>query len=187
MKKNWLMIVLLTGCCVVTNTSTASVNSTAIAIDSIAPDPKDVSTVDGILHALYDVISGPAGQARNWDRMRTLFIPEARLIPVGRRADGTSGKRVMSLEDWIKNSEPFLLKNGFFEEEISRKTDQFGGVMQVFSTYTSKRTKADEKPFARGINSIQLWFDGARWWIVTIFWQGETPELPIPEKYLQKK
>lgn len=185
MKKIWLMIVLLICSTIISITTRATTQP--VAIDSIAPDPKDVSSADAILHALYDVISGPAGQARNWDRMRTLFIPEARLIPVGRRADGTSGKRVMSLEDWIKNSEPFLLKNGFFEEEISRKTDQFGGVMQVFSTYTSKRTMEDEKPFARGINSIQLWFDGSRWWIVTIFWQGETPELPIPEKYLSKK
>lgn len=154
--------------------------------DSIPADPKDVGSIDGIMAALYDVISGPAGQKRNWDRMRTLFIPEARLIPTGKRADGSSGRRVLSVEDYIKTSGPFLENNGFFEIEIGRKTDRFGNIVQIFSTYESKRTQADEKPFMRGINSIQLFYDGTRWWIVTIFWQNESADTPIPEKYLQK-
>jgi hypothetical protein len=155
------------------------------SIDSIAPDKKDVGSIDGILAALYNVISGPAGEKRNWDRMRTLFIPEGRMIATGRRADGTSAKRVMSVEDYINSSGPFLEKNGFFESEIGRKTEQFGGIVHVFSTYASKKTAADEKPFMRGINSIQLWNDGNRWWIVTIFWQAESPEVQLPEKYLK--
>lgn len=152
--------------------------------DSIAPDPKDVGSMNGILTALYDVISGPAGQKRNWDRMRTLFIPEARLIPTGKRADGSSGHKVMNLEDYINTSGPVLEKMGFFETEIHRTVEEFGAVVHVFSTYESRKTKEDEKSFMRGINSIQLWNDGTRWWVVTIFWQNETPQLPIPAKYL---
>lgn len=159
-------------------------NREAVASDSIPAQEKDVNSIDAILGALYEVISGPAGQKRNWDRMRTLFLPEGRLVATGVRADGTTGKRVMSVEDYINTSGPFLEKNGFFEKEIGRKTDQFGGVAQVFSTYESRKTLADEKPFMRGINSIQLWFDGKRWWILTIFWQSETPQLPIPAQYL---
>jgi hypothetical protein len=155
-------------------------------IDSIAPDKKDVGSIDGIIAALYDCISGPAGQKRNWDRLRTLFIPEGRLISTGLRPDGSTGKRVMSVEDYIKSSGPFLEKNGFFEDEIGRHVDQFGGIVQVFSTYQSKHTLADEKPFMRGINSIQLWNDGSRWWVVNIFWQNENEKSPIPAKYLQK-
>jgi hypothetical protein len=153
--------------------------------DSIPALEKDVSTVDGIIAALYDVISGPAGQKRDWDRMRTLFIPEAKMIPTGKRQDGTYGKRVLSVEDYIASSGPFLEKNGFFEKEFSRKTDQFGNIIQIFSSYESKHTAADEKPFVRGINSIQLWNDGKRWWIMSIMWQSETAEVPIPEKYLK--
>lgn len=152
--------------------------------DSIPAAPADVESQDAIIAALYGVISGPAGETRNWDRMRTLFLPEARLVATGKRADGMMGKRVMMLEDYIKLSGPLLEKDGFFEKEISRKTDQYGSVVQVFSTYESRRTLSDEKPFVRGINSIQLWYDGKRWWILTIFWQGETPENPIPQKYL---
>lgn len=154
--------------------------------DSIPADPKDIGSIDGIITALYEVISGAAGQARNWDRMRTLFLPEAKLIPTGKRQDGTFGKRTMSVEDYIQLNGPVLEKNGFFEKEIGRTTNQFGNVVQVFSTYAAKKSLSDEKPFMRGINSIQLWSDGKRWWIVNILWQNESPDVLIPEKYLQK-
>ncbi len=163
----------------------SATSSRAAAItDSIPAAPADVESQDAIIAALYAVISGPAGEARNWDRMRTLFLPEAKLVATGKRPDGMMGKRVMSLEYYIKLSGPVLEKDGFFEKEISRKTDQYGAVVHIFSTYESRRTVKDEKPFMRGINSIQLWFDGKRWWILTIFWQGETPDNPIPDKYL---
>ena len=185
-----MKVILFVAICLFAGYSgTASVVPSALSYrgaDSIPPDPKDVGSIDGIIAALYDVISGPAGQKRNWDRMRTLFIAEARMIPTGKRQDGSYNRRVLSVEDYINTSGPFLEKNGFFEREIGRKTDQFGNIVHVFSTYDSKRTLADEKPFMRGINSIQLWFDGSRWWIVSIFWQSETPDTPIPEKYIQK-
>jgi hypothetical protein len=151
-----------------------------------AANPADVASVDAIIAALYDVISGAAGQARNWDRMRSLFIPGARLIPSNQRPDGTVTHRVLTVEDYIAQSGPQLERNGFFEREIGRKTDAFGNVTHVFSAYDSKRTAQDEKPFARGINSIQLLNDGKRWYVVTIFWDSERPNNQIPEKYLAK-
>ena len=154
-------------------------------LDSIPANPADVESISSILTALYDVISGPAGQTRNWDRMRTLFAFEARLIPTGKRMDGTYDHRVFNLEQYILNAKPYFEKEGFFEKEISRKTDQDGSVVQVFSTYESRHKATDTSPFTRGINSIQLWNDGKRWWILSIFWQGETADNPIPEKYLQ--
>jgi len=157
-----------------------------VAIDSIPPDPKDVVSSEAIVMAVYDVISGPAGQKRNWDRMRTLFVPDARMIATGKRQSGEITRRVMSVEDYINNSGSFLEKEGFFEKEIGRTTEQFGNIVHVFSTYESRKSAADEKPFMRGINSIQLWFDGKRWWVITILWQSESKDYPIPEKYIQK-
>jgi hypothetical protein len=145
--------------------------------------PEDVNSMDGILAAIYDTISGPPG-ARDWARLRGLFLPEARLIPCGRRPDGTIGSRVLSLDEFIKASEPRLKEEGFFESEIHRKVDRFGAVAQVFSTYESRHAKEDAKPFARGINSIQLFFDGRRWWVTTIFWDSERPDQAIPAQYL---
>jgi hypothetical protein len=156
------------------------------ATNQPAAKPADVGSPDAIIAALYDVISGPAGQKRNWDRMRSLFIPGARLIPTTASQQGKVVPRVLDVEGYIGRAGSNLEKNGFFEREISRKTDSFGNIMHAFSTYESRRTKEDAKPFARGINSIQLVNDGTRWWIVTVFWDSERPNNPLPEKYLTK-
>ena len=152
--------------------------------DSIPANPKDVESAEALVAALYNVISGPAGEKRNWERMRTLFLPEGKLMATGKKPDGTMGKRIMTVEDYIATSGSFLEKEGFFEREIGRRMEQFGSVVHVFSTYDSKRKLTDEKPFMRGINSIQLWNDGKRWWIVSVFWQAETPDKKKKKKYL---
>ena len=152
-----------------------------------AANPADVASLDAIIAALYDVISGPAGQKRDWDRMRSLFISGARLIPSSPSPDGKVVPRVLDVEGYIGRAGPNLEKNGFFEREISRKTESFGTITHAFSTYESRRTKEDATPFARGINSIQLVNDGTRWWIVTVFWDSERPNNPLPAKYLPSK
>ncbi len=149
----------------------------------VAAKPEDVSSPDAILAALYDVISGPAGK-RDWDRFRSLFAPGARMIPTRRDAQSGEIRSVMlDPEGYITRSAPFLEKEGFFEKEIARRTERFGNILHAFSTYESRHA-AGEKPFARGINSIQLLFDGKRWWVVTIYWQGESPDNPLPKQYL---
>ena len=150
-----------------------------------AANPADVASIDAIIAAVYEVISGPAGKKRDWDRMRSLFLPGARLIPTGARQAGGYGSRVLTLEEFIEQGRGFLEKEGFFETEFARRTEQFGQIAHVFSTYESRHAPADAKPFQRGINSIQLMNDGKRWWIVTIFWQGEDEKTPLPEKYLK--
>ena len=147
--------------------------------------PEDVGSLDAILAALYEVISGPAGQRRDWDRMRALFVPGARLIPAIYRPDSVPGLRIWDLEQYISQVGPRLESAGFFEREIARRIERYGGMTHVFSTYESRRTISDPAPFARGINSIQVFFDGRRWWLVTIFWEGERPDNPIPGPYLQ--
>ncbi len=156
----------------------------ATAPASRPADPKDVATTEAVVAALYDVISGGAGQKRDWDRMRSLFAPGARLIPTGRRQDGTYGMRTWDVEQYISTAGPGLETGGFFEREIARRTERYGNVVHAFSTYESRRAASDERPFARGINSIQLWNDGRRWWIVSVFWEGERPDNPIPGRYV---
>jgi hypothetical protein len=157
------------------------------ATQTPAADPKDVATMESIVAAVYDVISGPAGQKRNWDRFRSLFVPGARLIPTFHRPTGEVLSRVSTPEEYIERSNPLLEKNGFFEREISRRVERFGNIAHIFSTYESRHKIDDEKPFARGINSIQLMNDGKRWWIVTIFWQGEDDKNPLPAEYLRSR
>lgn len=150
-----------------------------------AAKPADVNSMDAIISAVYEVISGPAGKKRDWNRMRSLFIPGARLIPTGPRPDGSYAARVLTVDEYIARAEPFFEKEGFHEREVARVTEEFGRVAHAFSTYESRHTPDDAKPFQRGINSIQLMNDGKRWWIVTIFWQGEDEKHPLPEKYLK--
>jgi hypothetical protein len=151
-------------------------------------NPADVSSLDAIMKAVYDVISGDAGKPRDWERFRTLFYKDARLIPSGKNAQtGTIGARSLLVEDYIKRASANMEKEGFFEREKARRVEIYGNIAHVFSTYESFHSLTDKKPFMRGINSFQLLNDGKRWWVITIFWQGETADNPIPKKYLKSK
>jgi hypothetical protein len=165
----------------------AQTPAAAAAAQAPAADPKDVETMDAIVAALYNVISGPAGQKRNWERFRSLFVPGARLIPTGRRPTGEVVSSVRTPEEYIQRSSPVLEQNGFFEKEVSRRIEKFGNIVHIFSTYEARRKAEDEKPFIRGINSIQLMNDGKRWWIVTVFWQAEDDKNPLPAEYLRSR
>ena len=162
--------------------ASAQPSANAKANETPAARPADVSSMNAIIKAVYDVISGPKGQERDWDRMRSLFVPGARLISARAGKDGATTAHVMSVEDYIRLGGPMLQKDGFFEREAHRTEDRYGNIAQVFSTYESRHS-TDAEPFQRGINSFQLLFDGQRWWVVTIYWQGETPSFPIPKQY----
>ena len=152
---------------------------------------KDVKSPEAILNAVYDVISGGKGQARDWNRMRSLFIPGARLIPtiaVAATADkpAQTDAILLTIDDYIARSSGKMTANGFFERSIHNEEEQFGNIVQIWSTYESRHNADDPRPFARGINSFQLLNDGKRYWIVNIFWDAESPEHPIPSKYLPR-
>ena len=148
-------------------------------------DPADVESIGAIMTAVYDVISGDAGEARDWDRFRSLFVTGATLSPVGRpQGSSTYMRRVMTTDQYVEGAGQSLEANGFHEVEIHRVVEQYGVIAHVFSTYESRRLASDPEPFARGINSFQLMNDGSRWWVVSIFWLGEGPDHPIPAEYL---
>jgi hypothetical protein len=149
-------------------------------------NPADVSSIDAIINASYAVISGLAGEKRDWERERSLFFPGARLIPtatVPGRNDVDLAPLILDVEAYIQRVEPLFADKGFYETEVARRTEQFGQIAHVWSTYESRHRKDDPEPFMRGINSFQLFHDGSRWWIVNIYWQHESAECPLPEKY----
>ena len=140
--------------------------------------PADVSSPEAILNAVYSVISGPQGQPRDWDRMRSLFIPDARLIPVVPAA-GHADAVVLTIDGYIARATARTAIMGFYETSV-----HYDNIVQVWSTYESRHAPTDATPFVRGINSFQLLKDGDRYWIVNIFWDAETPDHPIPAQYL---
>ena len=150
-----------------------------------AAKPEDVRSVDAIVAALYDVISGPKGKQRDWERMRSLFLPDGRLIPA--RADREAHRAdavILSIDAYIERSSPRMLESGFFERGVHNRVEQFGNIAHVWSTYESRHDAGDAQPFSRGINSIQLLKSGDRYYIVEVMWDAETPGNPIPREYL---
>lgn len=167
----------------VQNTMAQTTENKPVAIEA---NPADVASMEAIIKAIYDVISGDAGQKRDWNRFRSLFYPGARMIGTGKNPNtGVYGARAVTPDDYIKRNEPYFEKEAFYEREKARRVEMFGNIAHVFSTYESFHKVDDKTPFERGINSIQLINDGKRWWVMTIMWQGESKDTLLPKKYLK--
>jgi uncharacterized protein (TIGR02246 family) len=156
----------------------------AVTIPKIAADPKDVATIDGIIAAFYDTISGPKGQPRQWGRDRTLYMPGVRFVSMSER-DGKIRAGVMSHQQYVNSANSSLVGDGFHEREINRLVKRFGNIAHVFSTY--EFTNDDKTQKGRGVNSIGLYWDGTRWWIAFAGWDEERPGNPIGKEFLSPK
>ena len=148
-------------------------------------NPEDVKSIEAILATMYKVTGGEPGQARDWDRYKSLFVPDARLVAARPGPDGAATTMYLSVGNFVDANKNYFEKGGFFDKEISRKTEAYGNIAQVWSTFESRHKADDPAPYTRGINSIQLLKDGNRWWIVNVFWDLEHENAPIPEQYLK--
>jgi hypothetical protein len=152
--------------------------------------PADVETVDGLMAALYDVISGPAGQPRDWDRFRSLFLPDGRLgvirhPPLAQTKSIPEDVVFLTPQDYIDRDAPYFKTKGFFERGIANRVEEFGNLVSVWSTYESRYAADDPKPFVRGINSLQIVKAQGRYWVASIIWDDERSGVTVPEKYLK--
>ena len=146
-------------------------------------DSSDVKTIDGIVAALYDVISGEPGP-RNWERLRALCTPAAQFNASVAR-NGKSKFHSGTVEKYINANGPYFMDHGFYEKEIHRVIERYGNIAHIFSTYETREAKNGAVK-ERGINSIQLVFENSRWWVVNVMWTPESREDPLPERYLGK-
>ena len=165
--------------------STPMMTPSDLAAKVPAPKPDDVKSVDAIIHAAYEAISGPAG-TRDWNRFRSIFLPQARFTEVGKGDDGGTIIISWGVEEFIRDGSAMFAKQAFYENGIVNETAGYGNMRQALSSYESRHA-AGEKPFQRGINSFQVLNDGRRWWIVSIFWDSERPDNPLPEKFAKKQ
>jgi hypothetical protein len=157
-----------------------------------AAAPADAASVEAIVSALYASVSHAPEASPDFDRMRRIFLYVGMLVPP--KAAGADF-RAMDVDQFAERYEKSVASRkekgeppaGFFEREIARRTDCFGNICQVFSTYESRHAASDATPFQRGINSIQLLRDGNRWWIASVVWDVERPDNPIPAQYLSAK
>ena len=153
----------------------------AVEIPVIEANPQDVTTIDGIIKAFYEVISGGKNVSRQWSRDRTLYAPDVRFVAMSEEG-GKARANVMDHHQYVNSSNDFFVREGFTEREINRVVRRFGNIAHVFSVY--EYYTEDKKLTGRGINSIELFYDGARWWISAVSWDEERPNNPIPKEFL---
>ena len=147
--------------------------------------PEDVSSVTAIIKASYDAISVPPGQTLNLDRFRSLFLPNAQLVSVSVK-NGEPQAHIMTLNEFSEMVTGAIGKSGHVEHEFTERVQEYANIANVWSAYESRSTPQDPHVI-RGINSIQLFNDGKRWWISGAQWQHERADMPIPAKYLSTK
>ena len=155
----------------------------AVEIQPIEANPADVSTIDGIVKAFYEVISGGKGVARQWSRDKTLYTLDVRFVALSEE-NGKIRAGVMNHNQYVNSSNEFFVNEGFSEREINRVTRKFGNLAHVFSVY--EYSTEDKKLKGRGVNSIELFWDGKRWWISAVTWDEERRNNPIPKELLPK-
>ncbi len=155
----------------------------AIDVPKVDASPADVATLDGIIKAFYATITGPKGQPRQWSRDRTLYIPDVRFVSMSEQ-DGKIRAGISNHQQYVNSTNESFVRNGFTEREINRVVRRFGNIAHVFSTYEFTNDAGTDK--GRGVNSIELYWDGTRWWISAASWDDERPNNPIPKEYLPK-
>ncbi|MGA8145188.1 MAG: hypothetical protein WB987_14980 [Candidatus Acidiferrales bacterium] len=157
-----------------------------VEVKEVAPRPEDVSSIEGIVAASYETISGGVGMARQWGRDRTLYDPHVRFVAI--ELDPKSGAVMVkstSHQEFVDETDAFLGKEGFTERELGHTIHRFGNVATVLSSYEGKNASTG-KVVTRGVNIFQLYFDGKRWWVLSMVWDQERAGNPIPPELLPK-
>jgi len=149
-----------------------ALSALALTTPTLAQDTPG-ETVD----ALYEVISGPVGEARDWDRFRALFLENARMTVV---TPGEDGARIASLspDDYVDNAGPNLVRMGFTEIETRRRTYQYGEMATILSAYEGVRADTGET-IAVGINTLVLVEEDDAWKIASIAWRAADEAWPV--------
>jgi len=157
--------------------------SVACSDGLMSQDKIENMTIEAIIDETLRVLSGPAGQSRDWDRFRLMFKPTAQFIVAPKDKETGSNKLVVrSLEETIENQSAWLKENPLFESAIFKKVERYRHLAHVLCTYEAR--KSETEVYGLGVSSFQLMHDGKRWWIVNWFWLGESSEEPIPKSYL---
>ena len=173
------VLLLVCGCATPASTGTGPAKGPSVA--TVDPRPEDVGSVDGVMQAFYEVTNVAPGAPRQWARDRTLYVPWIRFVALGPGATGPK-VAVMTHDEFVAASDP-MMANGFVEREIHRVTRRYGDMVHVDSTY--EILPGPGSPVrGRGVNSLDMYFDGKRWWVASVVWQSEDASHPIPPELL---
>ncbi|WP_342379773.1 hypothetical protein NVS55_09635 [Myxococcus stipitatus] len=166
-----LLLLLAAGC-----THAPPRPDAAPSSDAVAARPEDVATIDGVMRAFYEVVNIAPDAPRQWARDRTLYSPWIHFVAIGKT------REVYDHARFAASTEP-LIAGGFREWEIHRTVKRYGNIAHVTSTYEARTGPGEGAP-GRGVNYLQLYFDGTRWWVTSVVWQSEDEANPIPPELL---
>lgn len=161
----------------------ASAGSAKVSVPRTEARAEDISSVDGLVRAFYEVVNVRPDAPRQWGRDRTLYSPWVRFVATSTGKDGRPVVEVWDHQQFVEATEP-LVQRGFSEREIHRRTRIYGHIAHVDSSYETELASADGLLRSRGVNSIEMYFDGQRWWITSVMWMTESKQAPIPAELL---
>lgn len=142
---------------------------------------EDVKSIDAIIDAYYDVISGSSDDPWQFERDHYIHSDHAVII----RLDNNGNADAHSLEaEYIPMG--LAPKENFYEKELKRIVSQFGNVAQVWSAYEI-RSNPEIASNVRGLNSIQLHFEKGRWWIDSWSFQMASDKNSFLTGFLEKE
>jgi len=155
-----------------------------VAIPHMQPRPEDVSSIDGVIKAYYEVVSGPAEKDREWGRDATLYVPAIRFNIFSDDKHGKTTLRSLSHQEFVNESEAAMKGKAFYEHEIHRIEHRAGNVEHVLCT-AEQRFALDGPVQGHSVDSLELYWDGARWWVVNAnIWEVEKSGKPLPPEFL---
>lgn len=139
-----------------------------------------------IVRRLYQLISGSADEARSWDEVRSLFLPEAILRSELTLPDGSHQSGEWTVDEFCGEAAEEYAESGFWEREIAARVECFENIAHVWTTYESRTGSLDADPVGRGINSVQLLRRSGEWRITSLVFQLERGTDGIPDAYLDE-
>jgi hypothetical protein len=182
---NRLLALCLIGLCLIAPFALAQrPDKVHVKVPIVPAKPEDVGSIEAIIKASYEAISGGVGVPRQWARERTLNDVHARFVAAD--VDPKTGDvKVWSTDDqeYADQTDASMVKDGFTEGELGHIIHRYGNVATVLSSYEGKSLRTG-KVIDRGVNIFQLYYDGKRWWILSIVWDSERAGNPIPHELL---
>ena len=135
-------------------------------------DSLEVTSITTIITAVYDLISGPAGE-RNWTKFKFLCLPNASFVSTKQTLEGKQEYFQGNIDDYIKLIDPVLKKSDYYENEVERNVQTSDNIANVFSSFESTLFTTTGIVNQRGTNSFQLIYKNERWWIANVLWKNE--------------
>lgn len=146
-----------------------------------AAETEELAAILETVELTYAVSSFNDAATADPEEFRRPFAPGATLAFTrdGQLVERTVDEYVAIRRDLLETGEVQSLE----EWELAGETEFFGDVAQRMSSY-AVRINGSEDIVERGVMSFQLVKIGGEWKVQSLTWQAESPQLPLPARFL---